>query len=62
LSGLQGSGKSTLARVMKAQAEARGWPTEVLSLDDFYYARSDREALAHQSASAAAQPRRARHA
>jgi D-glycerate 3-kinase len=48
LSGLQGSGKSTLARVMKAQAEARGWATEVLSLDDFYYARSDREALAHQ--------------
>jgi len=46
LSGLQGSGKSTLARVMKAQASARGWPTEVLSLDDFYYARSEREALA----------------
>jgi D-glycerate 3-kinase len=46
LSGLQGSGKSTLARVMKAQAKARGWPTEVLSLDDFYYARSEREALA----------------
>ena len=46
LSGLQGSGKSNLARVMKAQAEARGWATEVLSLDDFYYARSDREALA----------------
>ncbi|RCS29098.1 kinase [Rhodanobacter denitrificans] len=46
LSGLQGSGKSTLARVMKAAAEARGWPAEVLSLDDFYYARSDREALA----------------
>ena len=46
LSGLQGSGKSTLARVMKAQAEARGWATEVLALDDFYYARSDREALA----------------
>lgn len=46
LSGLQGSGKSTLARVMKIQAEARGWSTEVLSLDDFYYARSDREALA----------------
>ncbi|TPG08591.1 kinase [Rhodanobacter glycinis] len=46
LSGLQGSGKSTLARVMKGQAEARGWATEVLSLDDFYYARSDREALA----------------
>jgi D-glycerate 3-kinase len=46
LSGLQGSGKSTLARVMKAQATTRGWATEVLSLDDFYYARSDREALA----------------
>ena len=46
LSGLQGSGKSTLARVMKAQAKARGWDTEVLSLDDFYYARSEREALA----------------
>lgn len=45
LSGLQGSGKSTLARVMKVQAEARGWATEVLSLDDFYYSRSDREAL-----------------
>ncbi len=48
LSGLQGSGKSTLARVMKAKAEASGWPTEVLSLDDFYYARSDREDLAQQ--------------
>ena len=48
LSGLQGSGKSTLARVMKVQAEARGWPTEVLSLDDFYYSRGDREALAQQ--------------
>ena len=48
LSGLQGSGKSTLARVLKTQAEHRDWPTEVLSLDDFYYSRSEREALAHQ--------------
>ncbi len=48
LSGLQGSGKSSLARVMKTEAEARGWPTEVLALDDFYYSRSDREALALQ--------------
>ena len=48
LSGLQGSGKSTLAREMKAQAETRGWPCEVLSLDDFYYSRSEREVLAHQ--------------
>lgn len=48
LSGLQGSGKSTLAREMKVQAEGREWPTEVLSLDDFYYSRSEREALAQQ--------------
>lgn len=48
LSGLQGSGKSTLARVLKSQAKERGWPAEVLSLDDFYYARSEREVLAHQ--------------
>jgi D-glycerate 3-kinase len=48
LSGLQGSGKSTLARVMKVEAEGRGWPTEILALDDFYYARGDREALAQQ--------------
>lgn len=48
LSGLQGSGKSTLARVMKAQAESRGWATDVLSLDDFYYPRSERETLARE--------------
>jgi D-glycerate 3-kinase len=48
LSGLQGSGKSTLARVIKTQAEHRGWPAEVLSLDDFYYSRSEREMLAQQ--------------
>ena len=48
LSGLQGSGKSTLAREMKTQAEARGWHTEVLSLDDFYYSRSERELMASE--------------
>lgn len=48
LSGLQGSGKSTLARVMKGAAEARGWATEVLTLDDFYYPRSERETLARE--------------
>lgn len=48
LSGLQGSGKSTLARVIKAQAESRGIPTEVLSLDDFYYSRAEREMLAKE--------------
>lgn len=48
VSGLQGSGKSTLAREMKTQAEARGWATEILSLDDFYYSRSERELMAQQ--------------
>lgn len=48
LSGLQGSGKSTLARVIKSQAESRGIPTEVLSLDDFYYSRAEREMLAKE--------------
>lgn len=48
LSGLQGSGKSTLAREMKAQAKARGWATDILSLDDFYYSRADRELMAQQ--------------
>lgn len=46
LSGLQGSGKSTLARVIRARARMRGITTDVLSLDDFYYARADREMLA----------------
>lgn len=48
LSGLQGSGKSTLARVIKTQAEVRGIATEVLSLDDFYYSRAEREMLAKE--------------
>lgn len=48
LSGLQGSGKSTLARVIRTQAESRDIPTEVLSLDDFYYSRSDREQMARE--------------
>ena len=48
LSGLQGSGKSTLARVIKSQAESRGIPAEVLSLDDFYYSRAEREMLAKE--------------
>lgn len=48
LSGLQGSGKSTLARVIRTQAQSRGIPTEVLSLDDFYYSRSDRELMARE--------------
>lgn len=48
LSGLQGSGKSTLARVIRKRARARGIATDVLSLDDFYYARGEREMLARE--------------
>jgi len=48
LSGLQGSGKSSLAREIKGLAESRGIATEVLSLDDFYYARAEREVLAKE--------------
>lgn len=46
LSGLQGSGKSTLARQCAARANARGKWMVVLSLDDFYFGRRDRKALA----------------
>jgi len=46
LSGLQGSGKSTLARQLAAAANARGVPTQVLALDDFYFGRRDRARLA----------------
>lgn len=48
LSGLQGSGKSTLARVLHTVASQRGIATEVLSLDDFYYSRAERETLARE--------------
>lgn len=48
LSGLQGSGKSTLARVIKTVAKSRGIDTEVLSLDDFYYSRAEREQLSRE--------------
>jgi D-glycerate 3-kinase len=46
LSGLQGSGKSTLARQIAVVARARGIPTQVLALDDFYLGRRARAALA----------------
>lgn len=46
LSGLQGSGKSTLARQLAAAARERGIATVVLALDDFYFGRRDRAALA----------------
>ena len=46
VSGVQGSGKSTLARQIADAACARGIPTEVLALDDFYLGRAARSALA----------------
>lgn len=46
LSGLQGSGKSTLARQLAAAAQARGVSCLVLSLDDFYLGRRERQRLA----------------
>jgi len=44
--GPQGSGKSTTARVVAALLEARGLKVAVLSLDDLYLPRADREVLA----------------
>ena len=46
LSGLQASGKSTLARQIADAARARGIPTQVLALDDFYLGRRARGVLA----------------
>jgi D-glycerate 3-kinase len=46
LCGSQGSGKSTMAEVLKAYLDAQGLPTAVLSIDDLYYTRAERIALA----------------
>ena len=46
LSGLQGSGKSTLAHQIAAAARTRGIKIQVLALDDFYFGRHARAALA----------------
>lgn len=46
LCGPQGSGKSTMAAALKNLLEARGCTTAVLSIDDFYLPRADREVLA----------------
>lgn len=45
LTGLQGTGKSTLAADMAAMARRRGLPVVVLSIDDFYLGRRERQAL-----------------
>jgi len=46
ISGLQGSGKSTLAAQLVAAAGRRGDFALALSIDDFYFSRSDRRRLA----------------
>lgn len=46
ISGLQGSGKSTLAAQIAARAEAEGMRVAVLSLDDLYLTRAQRQRLA----------------
>ena len=48
LSGLPGSGKSTLAHQLAAAASARGVPTLVLGLDDFYLGHRARQRLARR--------------
>ena len=46
LCGAQGSGKSTTAGRLAATLTARGCATAVLSIDDFYLTRAEREVLA----------------
>jgi D-glycerate 3-kinase len=46
IGGLQGSGKSTLAAQIAALAQSRGHRIAVLSIDDFYLTRAQRERLA----------------
>jgi D-glycerate 3-kinase len=48
LCGAQGSGKSTLADAIIEQAALRGLAAAVLSLDDLYFSRAEREALARE--------------
>jgi len=46
IAGPPGSGKSTLARLLSFMLNESGTPTVLLSLDDYYLSRQDREALA----------------
>jgi len=48
LCGPQGSGKSTMARAMRLLLQEQGVSAAVLSLDDLYLTRAQREALARQ--------------
>lgn len=49
IQGTQGSGKSTLAEVLKWHLEMGGLRVEVLSIDDLYLSRADRQALAQNT-------------
>jgi D-glycerate 3-kinase len=48
LAGLQGSGKSTLSAQLAAAAATKGKRVAVLSIDDFYLNRGERQALARR--------------
>jgi len=48
INGAQGTGKSTLARYLQLDLAQRGCNAVVLSLDDFYLTRAERQALAAQ--------------
>ena len=48
IAGLQGSGKSTLAGQVAALAASRGLKAAVVSLDDFYLGRQQRQQLTRQ--------------
>lgn len=48
LCGSQGSGKSTLSAILRDELAGRGLPTAVLSIDDIYKTRAEREALARE--------------
>lgn len=48
INGAQGTGKSTLADFLQLTAsELFGWRSAVVSIDDFYLTRAERESLAH---------------
>lgn len=49
INGAQGTGKSTLAKFLDmATRECFGWRNAMMSIDDFYLTRSEREALAQE--------------
>ncbi len=48
IGGGQGAGKSTLGRLIQAAGQSMGVRIEVISLDDFYLPKAEREALAER--------------